>query len=516
MESAGLFSIVSDAGYMKTESLLGISLELMDELSVPGGLPADARVGRFFRQRRYLGSRDRRVIGAAAYAWLRYFHRARARWDVWAGRRGSPLLETLSAQHPRLARLAESLALARDALLPWDYDIISEAAQRLSAPATAEGLIPGGSGSPPAASGRPSTDAPALAAAFWSPVTGCVDGGFLGDAWPEDPAARLAAEMSLPAWFAGRLVAERGLEEAGQLATALLGQATVDLRVNLRLTSRESARKSLARDLGIEVELTPYSPMGLRLEGRRNLTAAQASRRGWIEIADEGSQIVTLCLDAAPGMVVLDACAGAGGKTLALADLLDLNFRSVQEKKESRSAGGALVPSGRLVACDTSQGKLEELVRRATEAEMADGIQAVIIDPEGELPPELPDADLVLVDAPCSGFGTLRRNPDLKNRYDSEDIAAFAVRQKAILDRFASKVKPGGRLAYVTCSLLEAENEAVAKAFTAQHAEFVECPSAWAQARLPLSCQNGSYLRLDPLRTSTDAFFLAMWQRQPT
>ena len=497
---------------MKTESLLGISLELMDELSSPGGLPADARVGRFFRRRRYLGSRDRRVIGDAAYAWLRYAHRARARWDVWAGRCGGPLLESLAAQHPRLARLAESLALARDELLPWDYDVLTEAAQRLLVPDSA--VSPELSGTAPAPTGSKPSPGAAPPAEFWSAVTACVDGGFLGDAWPNDPAARLAAEMSLPLWLAGRLVAERGAVEATHLAAALLAQATVDLRVNLHLTSREAARKSLHGDLGTAVEATPYSPMGLRLEGRQNLTAAQASRRGWIEVADEGSQIVTLCLDAAPGMVVLDACAGAGGKTLALADLLDLSFRTGQQKGSGRGAGEALVPSGQLVACDTSARKLEELMRRAVEAEMVDGIEAIVVDPEGDLPREVPEADLVLVDAPCSGFGTLRRNPDLKNRYESSDIESFATQQLAILNRFASRVKPGGRLAYVTCSLLEAENEGVVKAFGQQHPEFVETSSTWAGARLPLNCQIGNYVRLDPLKSGTDAFFLAMWTRQ--
>jgi 16S rRNA (cytosine967-C5)-methyltransferase len=477
---------------MKTESLLGLALELVDELASPGALPADARVGRFFRQRRYLGSRDRRVLGDAAYAWLRHVFRARSRWDAWAasGERSS-----ISTLHPRLARLAESLALARDGLWPWSFEETLESAGRLRFPQElAE--APGGEA---AATEEDAT-------AFWLPVIAMVSTGFLDEeSWPADALEKHAAEWSLPVWLAQRLIEEQGEETAARLARALSRQATVDLRVNLRRASRESVRRGLEEELGIPVELTPLSPFGLRLEGRKNLTATKASRKGLIEVADEGTQLVVACLEAEPGSVVVDACAGAGGKSLALADCLDVAFRGDQQV--------AQLPRGKVVACETDTAKLDELLRRAEEAGVADGIVTVPIAAEGRLPSTVPQADLVLVDAPCTGLGTLRRSPELKSRYTGADVARFAAQGGQILARFADRVKPGGRIAYVTCSLLEEENEGVAAAFTRDHPEFEPAPSAWAAARLSPRCLQENFVRLDPLRSQTDGFFLAMWRR---
>ena len=156
--------------------------------------------------------------------------------------------------------------------------------------------------------------------------------------------------------------------------------------------------------------------------------------------------------------------------------------------------------------------KLDELERRAADAGVNDWLQTVLLDPAGPLPDNLPPADVVLGDAPCSGLGTLRRNPDLKRRYDASDIERFSGQQLELLERFAPLVKPGGRLAYATCSLLKAENEVVATAFANQHPEFQPYRSHWAGKRLPPECVQGDTLHLDPLVSSTDGFFLAQFQ----
>jgi 16S rRNA (cytosine967-C5)-methyltransferase len=254
----------------------------------------------------------------------------------------------------------------------------------------------------------------------------------------------------------------------------------------------------------VPVDPTPWSPLGLRIARRRNLTGTRASREGWIEVEDEGSQLVALALDAAPGMDIIDACAGAGGKTLALASILSGG--------EERPGGR---PRGTITACDISGDKLAELERRARGAGVADRIRAVRIAPEGPLPDGIAPADLVLVDAPCSGFGTLRRNPELKLRHGPDDVRAFATLQRAILERFLPLMKPGGRIAYATCSILAEENEDVAAAFAAAHPEIEEAASAWAAAHLPAACPEGTRLRIDPVTAGTDGFFVAMWRRMP-
>ena len=468
---------------MKPESLLGIALELIEELVEPGGFPADARVGRFFRNRRFLGSRDRRFLGSAVYSWLRHFPRARARWTTWAAHHEAPSLTASGAVDTRVAVLCEVMALAADGLFPWPLENTTEAARNVKWPSGA-------------------------AEELWRTLLEKIEKGpFLGpdSDWPADDAERKAAEMSLPLWLADRLREEYGEERAAALAAAFMEEATVDLRVNQRVVSREKARRHLEKELGQTVELTPWSPLGLRLRSRRNLTGTAVNRRRWIEVADEGSQIVALSLDAEPGMTIIDACAGAGGKTLIVADVL-------LGTKDERDALGVWNQT-RLIACEVSQRKLDELTRRASDAHIQDWLETALVSSDGSLPEYLPRGDLVLVDAPCSGFGTVRRNPDLKLRYQAEDCDAMRDAQRRMLDRYATLVKPGGRLAYSTCSILEVETEEVARSFEDDHPQFEPCRSSWAAKRLPPGCLQGYRVRLDPLLTGTDGFFLAQWRR---
>jgi 16S rRNA (cytosine967-C5)-methyltransferase len=467
---------------MQPRTLLGITLELVGRVAAPGPYPADARVGRFFRSKRFLGSRDRRLLGDAVFAWLRHGLRARARWSAWAASVGRTPAVAGGEAEARLLHLLDVLALAADGLLPFDLATAREGARAIAAEASTAGE---GAGEILDLVER------AIDAPDWP-----------GDAaWPEDPADRLAAELSLPRWLAGRLSAERGEDGARALGSALLAQAPVDLRVNTARTSRETARRSLEKETGAGVEPTPLSPIGLRIARRRNLTGTTASREGWIEVEDEGSQLTVLSLDAAPGMDVIDACAGAGGKALALAGIL---FGG-----EPPGGGRA----GSLTACDVSREKLGELERRARDAGIADRIRRALIAPEGPLPAAIGPADLVLVDAPCSGLGTLRRNPELKLRHGPEDVRAHARLQRAILERFLPLVKPGGRIAYATCSILAEENEEVAAAFAAAHPGLEEVASTWAATHLPAACREGTRLRIDPVTAGTDGFFVAMWRR---
>ena len=470
---------------MKPASLLGVALELIEIVSRPGKFPADARVGRFFRERRFLGSHDRRFVSGATYAWLRGYPRAQARWVSYATRHTLPDRASAAEISQRSALLVDVLALAADGSFPWSGTDTLAAVENVKW--TEENELP-----------------------FVRKLLDALRGTrleFSDQDWPTDPDGKRAAEMSLPVWLATRLALRHGEERSRELAAALSIAATVDLRINTRLTTRQAVQKSLAKEIKCEVEFTPWSPCGLRLRERQNRTATTASRRGWIEVADEGSQVVTRALDVSPGMTIVDACAGAGGKTLALADAL-LGPAGSDDPLEVWS-------QTRLVACDIAAHKLDELRRRAGDADVDQGLITVHVEPSGPLPSTVGPADLVLVDVPCSGFGTLRRNPDLKLRYDSTDVERFATEQMAILRRFAPLVKPGGRLAYSTCSLLAAENEAVATAFAQENAAFTPYRSEWAAKRLPPACWRDGYLRLDPLLTQTDAFFLAQWTRSP-
>lgn len=459
---------------MKPTSLLGLSLELIGEVAEPGPYPADARVGRFFRGRRFLGSRDRRFISGAVYAWLRFHDRARPRWLSWLELRNLDAIEDSSEQG---RFLLDILAMAQDGVFPWEFT------------PTCEAILEWGD-----------LDGHSLDAQ----VRQAASDSFLDkDCWPADPEERFAAECSMPLWL-GKLIRKQYGEERGlELARELCSPASVDLRVNSRRASRKKVMRSLQRETEAEVELSNFSSTGLRLDRRINLTATTASRKSWIEVQDEGSQAAVYSTDAAPGMTVIDACAGSGGKTLALADII---FREEE---------GAEVPAhlqSRLVACEVHHKKLQELRRRTKDASLGGQVEYALIGEHGDLSNTLPRAHLVLVDSPCTGLGTLRRNPEAKNRYGEKDVRRFQSLQLEILERFASLVKPRGRLVYVTCSFIEAECDEVVQLFEERHPEFVPSPSFWAGKRLPAACLDEHKIRLGPSISGTDAFFIASWK----
>lgn len=309
---------------------------------------------------------------------------------------------------------------------------------------------------------------------------------------------------NLPDWLAQALHEQVG-PEFEALAASLNQPAPLDLRVNLLKSKRETVLAEL-RQAGLAAEPTPYSPWGIRLSGKPALAKLPLFVRGDVEVQDEGSQLLASLLQARRGEMVVDFCAGAGGKTLAL--------------------GAAMRNSGRLYAFDTSGHRLDALKPRLARSGLSNVHPVAIAHERDERIKRLAGKiDRVLVDAPCSGLGTLRRNPDLKWRQTPDAVAAQATLQQAILHSAARLLKPGGRLVYATCSLLRTENEQVAQAFAAAHPEFEALPvvevleqNALTQAASLCTGDaghTGQWLRLWPHRHATDGFFAAVWRKKP-
>ncbi|MBM4380010.1 MAG: methyltransferase domain-containing protein [Deltaproteobacteria bacterium] len=312
------------------------------------------------------------------------------------------------------------------------------------------------------------------------------------EALPREERYPLAA--SLPDELAALFLREFGTE-AEVAAEAMNERAPLCVRVNTLKTTREALRARLA-DEGVGAEPTPRSPLGLLLDGRLNAFALPSFRDGLFEVQDEGSQLLGLLVDPPPTRVV-DACAGAGGKALQLA----------AEMKNR----------GELFALDVEEGRLEELKRRARRAGVHN-VRTRAIPADASALEALQDlvgrADRVLVDAPCTGSGTLRRKPDARYRFTAALLAEHVARQQALLARFAPLVKPGGQLVYGTCSVLREENEAVVEGFLAAHPDFSLKPAA---ERLPANAADAApagYLRLFPHRHGTDGFFGAILLRK--
>jgi 16S rRNA (cytosine967-C5)-methyltransferase len=303
----------------------------------------------------------------------------------------------------------------------------------------------------------------------------------------------MAVRADLPDWLWERLAAGYGEAEALRIAQGMLNPAPLDLRVNLARTGREAVLERLARD-GIDAAPTVHSPAGVRLAAKPAINRHELFREGLIEVQDEGSQLLAWLLAPRRGEMVADYCAGAGGKTLALAMLM-------------RGAG-------RLYALDVSAKRLAALAPRAARAGISN-VHSIVLagDNDARARRLAGKIDRVLVDAPCSGFGTLRRNPDLKWRQGPRAIEELAAKQARILEAAAPLVKAGGRLVYATCSLLREENEAIVDAFAAAHPEFeaLSCGELLAAQRIAME---GERLRLWPHRHSTDGFFAAAFARR--
>ena len=307
---------------------------------------------------------------------------------------------------------------------------------------------------------------------------------------------------NLPDWLVQPLKDQTG-DGFWALVESLNQGAGLDLRVNALTAKRADVQKDLAK-AGIKAVATPYSPWGLRIAGKPNLNKSEGFLRGDFEVQDEGSQLLALLLDAKRGEMVVDFCAGAGGKTLAI--------------------GAGMRSTGRLYAFDTSAHRLDALKPRLKRSGLSNVHPAAIAHERDDRVKRLAGKiDRVLVDAPCSGLGTLRRNPDLKWRQNMQAVEAMAVTQAAILQSAARLLKPGGRLVYATCSFLPQENEAIAQAFSDANSEFTPLEVGEVLTHLKIEgaaslCAGGEnaqkYLRLWPHRHGTDAFFAAIWERK--
>ena len=313
---------------------------------------------------------------------------------------------------------------------------------------------------------------------------------------PAQEGAPDAVRGDYPDWLAPAFAESFG-DQAAQAGAALAGRAPVDLRVNSLRWTREKALSSLAH---LKPEPTPLSPLGLRLplkpDGRGPaLTAEAAYMKGQVEVQDEASQLAALLSGAAPGSQVLDLCAGAGGKTLALAAML--------------------ANKGQVYATDEDGRRLAPLYARL---ERSDARNVQVRPPKGAADPVASlegRCDLVFVDAPCTGSGAWRRNPDAKWRIRPGALEERLKDQTAVLERAVRYVRPGGRIVYVTCSVFKSENEDRVRAFLEAHADFLPLDAA-AMARaagLPkleaFASTLGPGLRLDPLRSATDGFYVA-------
>lgn len=413
------------------------------ETSAKSASPLDAVIGEYTRSRRYIGSKDRRAVAERVYEIVR----AHARLGWWLERTG---LENGARSRVLLwLALGERLDVAEmDPVFdgtPYGPALLTDAEKR---------ALP-----PPGAS-------------------------------LESPEMPAAVRVECPERFAEALQALYGDAFEAELR-AMLEPGTLDLRVNTALVDRETARANLAGE-GVATEPTPFSPWGLRVAGRAQLGQTQAFANGWVEVQDEGSQLIVLACEVAPGMRVLDFCAGAGGKTLGL--------------------GAAMRGQGRLVAADIDIRRLEKALPRLAKAGLQTVVELRSLDgTSGQkwLQQQAGQFDVTMVDAPCSGTGTWRRNPDQRWREHGPALDKLARMQAEILDRAAPTVRPGGRLVYATCSILPAENEAQVSAFLTRHPGFRLRPLTDRLAELSTS----GMMRLSPARHRTDGFFCAVLER---
>lgn len=434
---------------MTPAARLQAALELLVEIDA-SDRPADGVVSYFISQRRYIGSKDRRDLAERVYGILR--RRARLAWWLQRHRAAD------TPRHRLLADLALSDGQTPEKLAKLFTD------PRGPQPLTAEERKLVG-----ALAGRP---------LFHHDMPAWVKGEY-------------------PDWIEPKLTAIFGDRAAAELA-ALRDEAPLDLRVNRLKATRDQALEALAAET-ITAQPTSLSPLGLRLPGRVALVQLKTFRDGWIEVQDEGSQLVALLTDAQPGAAVVDVCAGAGGKTLALAAEMDNR--------------------GRLVACDVAQGRLDRAQDRLRRAGVHNVRRQVLSSEDDKwIKRHAGSFQRVLIDAPCSGTGTWRRNPDAKWRLTPERLAELCALQARVLTSAARLVQPGGRLVYATCSLLPEENEAQIDAFLASHPDFAVLPVAdvW-QAVLGTPCPApDTMLRLTPAQHGTDGFFVAVLERKAT
>ncbi|MFZ2163483.1 MAG: RsmB/NOP family class I SAM-dependent RNA methyltransferase [Sideroxyarcus sp.] len=304
----------------------------------------------------------------------------------------------------------------------------------------------------------------------------------------------LSIQAELPDWIVEKLRAQHSDAEILELGRSMQQPAPLDLRVNTLLAGRNEVLQSLQSE-GMDAQATPFSPMGIRLKYKPALNKHALFLTGKFEVQDEGSQLLGLLLAPKRNDMVVDFCAGAGGKTLML--------------------GAMMNSQGRLYAWDVSEKRLTNLKPRLKRSGLSN-VQPQLIAHENDskIKRLAGKIDRVLVDAPCSGMGTLRRNPDLKFRQSVQSVAELNAKQAAILASAARLLKQGGRLVYATCSLLHEENQAIVQAFLNAHPDFTLLPAGEVLRQQHIELAMGEYLQLTPQLHNTDGFFAAVLERK--
>jgi len=413
-------------------------IQILDELTEIQS-PADRLVAKTFKNNRYIGSKDKAAITSHLYAILR------------SQQKLDHLLNQKQLTPTGRARMLAHLALTK--------------------PLPLEDIFTGEQYQPAILNDAEQAFAAALP-------------DLLKQELPEH------IQLNLPQWLLPRLKKAYG-DALPDLAAALGQNAPLDIRVNTRCTTKDELAEIIKNE-GYDNAPTPFAPNGIRLARRAPLTSFQEFRQGHFEIQDEGSQLLAQISGAKAGDYVIDFCAGAGGKALALAEMMN--------------------NKGRLLACDIHGYKLLETKRRARRNNVSI-IKTHELLPTGDkfIKRQKHKADIVFIDAPCTGTGTWRRNPDAKHRLTETDIKEITQIQTDILTRAARYVKPGGTLVYATCSLLPEENEHQAQKFTAANAaDFTPTPIL-----NPTTNKKAEHLHLAPHTTKTDGFFATTWTRNP-
>ena len=442
---------------MKTSSLLGHVVEILD-IVLAGRRPADAVVREFFRARHYLGSSDRRFIAERTFDILRHHRlltfRSRNALEALTGKGEPGALQTVV-----LVAAYEAGCAGRE---PGELESDIEGHWKASVPGLACG-------------------------AFLSELERVV----LPSGVRDDRTLLTALLHSLPDFVVAEWSGRFGPGETEALCTASNGTPPVAIRVNTLKGGIAQCRAALEAE-GIVTAPCTLSPVGLIVPRRINAQGVHAFRQGLFEMQDEGSQILSMLLEVRPGMTVLDACAGGGGKSLHIAAMM-----------QNR---------GRIIALDVDAKKLDNLILRGRRAGVTIATTAVVRD--DPRPGDAPEADAVLVDAPCSGVGTFRRNPGSKLLCTEEYSQALAQMQRTLLARYAQNVGSGGRLVYSTCTLLRRENQEIVGEFLSTHPEFTLISAADILARQGVACPSGEpFLELLPHRSGTDGYFAAVMVR---
>ncbi len=428
---------------MRQAARIQSCIELLDWMQ-KAPIPMDNVIRDFMAKRRYIGSKDRTDIVERLYAMVR--HHARLGWHI--DQAGAP--DTSRTRTLAFLMLHDGLSAAQTAQF---FD---------GGKHHAEGLGP---------------DEEQLLSALTGKVM-------------DDPAMPVAVRVECPDWAAAKLHDVYGDQFESELR-AMMMPASLDLRVNTIKATRDEVRASLAEQ-GLETQAGLYSPVALRAPAKSFMGKTKAFEKGLVDIQDEGSQLIALLTGAKPGMRVLDYCAGGGGKTLAIAAMMN--------------------NKGNIVAMDNDTRRLDKGKPRYRKAGIHNVELRSLADEQHRkwLRRQKETMDIVLVDAPCSSSGTWRRNPDLRWRQYGPSLEQIVALQAEILDKVADKVKSGGRLVYATCSLFPEENEQQVEKFLATHPDFSVMPleQAWDFGGTP-PCA-GPYLCLSPAAHGTDGFFTAV------